>query len=360
MKKLTLILFLPLFFMAVTFCKAENSGNRDVKKAFELRLSGKVDEAIALLEDVLGKDSTNAMAHYEMARLNFYLLTGGGETTLDEINAHISKAVKYEPGNVIYAYYHAIIGFMNAYMGMEMGQEDRVKDNVLEACKRFERTISLKPDYVEPMLYLVEIYGQLPPEMGGDSAKAAFYAGKLASIDDYFGARAREVLLLEGADVVKFWENVMAMHGRTPELLTRAGIASLFKDDSELAEKYFDEAMKSDPAMNILMLQLGRYHMMKVMNNRELADTELPIAGAWFEKYLESDPEPIVPLRAYTLGLLARNAMFSGKQEEGKKLMEEANTLDKYFSKASGVPDLLLFEPPDKVCHHYFSFFSPF
>lgn len=360
MKKLTLILFLPLFFLAVTFCKAENSGNRDVKKAFELRLSGKVDEAKALLEDILGKDSTNAMAHYEMARLNFYLLTGGGETTLDDVNVHINKAVFYEPGNVIYAYYHAIIGFMNAYMGMEMGQEDKLKDNVIEACKRFEKVISLKPDYVEPMLYLVEIYGQLPPEMGGDSLKAVYYADKLVNADAYFGARARLTLSLQGIDQVTFWEDQIALNGRTPELLRQVGIAFLFKDNAEQAEKYFAEAMKADASQNLLMLDLGRYHVMKVMQNKELAATELPLAKECFEKYLNTKPEPIVPMKAYTLGLMARTAMFSGNQDEGNKLMEEANALDKYFSKASGAPGQLLFEPPDKTCHHYFSFFSPF
>lgn len=100
--------------------------------------------------------------------------------------------------------------------------------------------------------------------------------------------------------------------------------------------------------------------MMKVMQNRELASTELPAAITCFEKYLQTLPEPVVPLRAFTLGLMARANMFLGKQEEGEKLQQQATATDKYFSRASGVPDQLLFEPPDKICHHYFSFFSPF
>lgn len=360
MKKSKLIIFLLLCFISAIASGGKKPDNKDVMKAYELRMSGKVDEAKALLEQVLAKDSTHAMAHYEMARLNFYLLTGGGETTLDEINAHINAAVKYEPGNVIYAYYHAIIAFMNAYMGIETGQEDKVKDNVIEACKRFEKVVSLKPDYCEPMLYLVEIYGQLPKEMGGDSLKAVYYADKLAKTDAFYGARGRAALAPQGTDLEKFWEDQIAAYGRTPELLKQAGIACLFQDNAEQAGKYFAEAMKADPSKNLLMLDLGRYHMMKVMQNRELAAQELPLAQECFEKYLNIKPEPIVPMKAYTLGLMARNAMFSGKQEEGKKLMEEANALDKYFSKAAGSPNRLLFEPPDSVCHHYFSFFSPF
>jgi tetratricopeptide (TPR) repeat protein len=361
MKKSTMIFFLLSCFMAAIAGSGEKPGyKKDVMKAFELRMSGKVDEAKVQLEQVLAKDSTNAMAHYEMARLNFYLLTGGGGTSLDDVNVHINKAVFYEPDNVIYAYYYAIIGFMNAYMGMEMGQEDKLKDNVIEACKRFEKVISLKPEYVEPMLYLVEIYGQLPPEMGGDSLKAVYYADKLENADVYFGARARLTLSLHGTDQVTFWEDQIALNGRTPELLRQVGIAFLFKDNAEQAEKYFAEAMKADASQNLLMLDLGRYHVMKVMQNKELAAKELPLAKECFEKYLNTKPEPIVPMKAYTLGLMARTAMFSGNQDEGNKLMEEANALDKYFSKASGAPGQLLFEPPDKTCHHYFSFFSPF
>jgi hypothetical protein len=52
--------------------------------------------------------------------------------------------------------------------------------------------------------------------------------------------------------------------------------------------------------------------------------------------------------------------MFLGNQAEAEKLMDEAKSLDPYFSRASGVPTLLLFDPPDQISHHYFSFFNPF
>jgi hypothetical protein len=52
--------------------------------------------------------------------------------------------------------------------------------------------------------------------------------------------------------------------------------------------------------------------------------------------------------------------MVLGNKDASDKLTNEANSLDKYFSKASGVPTLLLFDPPDQISHHYFSFFSPY
>lgn len=356
----------PILFSIVLLCflaagvKAGVKPEKEVKKAFELRMSGKVDEAKAMLESVLAKDSTVAMAHYEMARLKQYVMVGTGEMNIEGTFASASKAVSCEPANVTYAYFKAITGFMKAFMAMHTGDQGAIKENIAETCILLEKVLALKPDYCEPMLYLVEIYVMLPQEMGGDSLKAIAWAEKLAATDKYFGARARTVLMPEGSNLVKFWEGQIAKDGRTPELLRQAGIACLFEDKPEQAEKFFEEAMKSDPSKNPGMLDLGRYHMMMVMQDRELANTELPLAKTFFEKYLQTVPEPVVPLKAYTLGLLARVEMFMGNQDQGDKLMEQATALDKYFSKASGVPTMLLFDPPDQVSHQYFSFFSPF
>jgi len=358
MKKTLLISLAMSCFLTVVASTGYNP-EKEVMKAFDLRMSGKVDEAKALLEKVLAKDSTVAMAHYEMARLKQYIMVGSGEMNIDGTFASASKAVTYDPENVTYAYFKAISGFLKAFIDIQTGQGS-VKDNIGETCLLLEKVLALKPDYCEPMLYLVEIYGMLPQDMGGDSLRAIAWAEKLAAIDKYFGAKAKAVLSPQGTSMLKFWEDQIAVNGRTPEMLQQAGIACFFEDKPEQAEKFFEEAMTADPSKNIGMLDLGRYHMMKVMQDREQAATELPLAKTCFEKYLKTVPEPVVPLKAYTLGLLARLEMFSGNQVAGDKLMQEANTLDKYFSKASGVPTLMLFVPPDQVCHQYFSFFSPF
>ena len=142
MKKLSFLLVLIIGLSALsTF--AGNKPGKEVQKAFELRMKGKVDEAKTMLESILTKDSTNAMAHYEMARLKHYMLVGGGAITIDDILTSINKAVKYDPKNVTYAYYQAIANFLNAFMAMETGQ-DVVKDRIAETCTRFENVLVLK------------------------------------------------------------------------------------------------------------------------------------------------------------------------------------------------------------------------
>lgn len=358
MKKL---IFLQLIIIGIMISCTIPSGNlnKAVFKAYDLRMSGKVDEAKALLETILAKDSTIAMAHYEMARLKHYMFTGGGGVKIDDILASANKAVNYDPKNVTYAYYKAITSFLNAFMSMQTGQGE-VKSKIAGTCADFEKVLSLKPDYYEASLYLVEINGMLPQDMGGDSAKAAAYADKLGKMDSYFGAKAKAALAPENADMVKFWQDMLAKDEKNADLSMEAGRACIYKDDLAGAESYFDKAMKSDPSENILILDLARYHMYKVMQNKDLAAAELPVAKTYIEKYLQSAPAPVVPMKAYAMGLLMRCEMFLGNQAEAEKLMGEAKSLDPYFSRASGVPTLLLFDPPDQISHHFFSFFSPF
>lgn len=358
MKKL-IYLFIVMIGILAGSTFAGNLPDKSVQKAFDLRMSGKVDEAKAVLESILLKDSTNALAWYEKARLEHYLLTGGGEMKMDKILAPINKAVKCDPKNVTYAYYKAISCFLNAFMSMQTGNGE-VKNKIAETCIQFEKVLSLKPDYYEAELYLVEIYGMLPKDMGGDSLKAVAIAKKLATQNNYFGAKAKAALSPESTDFVKFWEDQMIKDRKNPELLLETGRACLYKDDPVNAEKYFNEAIKSDPTKNFLILDLARYHMMKAMQNKDMTSTELPKAKTVLEKYIETVPEPVIPLKAYALGLLTRVEMILGNKAESEKLMEKAKSLDPYFSRASGIPTLLLFDPPTQITHHYFSFFKPF
>ena len=330
-----------------------------VQRAFEFRIAGKVDEARDLLTTLIAKDSSIASAHYEMARLYHYMFVGGASVRLEDVLTSINKAVIIEPDNVIYAYYKAISCFMFAFSAMH-NDPDQVKPRITETCKALERVLELKPDYHEATLYLVEIYGLLPAEMGGDSLKASTLASQLIKVDRFYGFKARAVLLPEGSDLVKYWGNLVAMNHKTPEYLVEMGKAYLFRDDPINAEKYFMKIQRIDPSKNTLTLDLARYHIMKVMQDRKLAKEELPKAKNLVESFLSGTPEPVVPLKTYSLGLLSQVETFLGNQSRAEQLLKEAKSLDPYFSRASGIPTLLLFDPPNQVSHHYFSFFSPY
>ncbi|HOW25007.1 MAG TPA: tetratricopeptide repeat protein [Bacteroidales bacterium] len=358
MKKL-ICLVIPMFLIFVSCIFAGIDPDKKVQAAYWLRMNGKADAAKGLLDSILSDDSTLAIAHYEKARLNHYLLLGGGQVSISDILIPAGKAVQHDPSNVTYAYYKALVTFFNAYFAMETGQGDP-KSFVDESIREFEKVLAMKPDYHEAMLYLVEFYGLLPADMGGDSAKAAGYAEKLATLDGYYGAKAKAVLATQGTDLVKFWEDLMILGGDKPEYLREAGKACLFAGNPEKAEEYFNKAIQADPSKNILILDLARYHIMQVMQDQGKAGSELPLARTYFERYLNTKPEPVIPLKAYTTGWLGQVEMFLGNQPEAEKKMEEAKAMDPYFSRAAGIPTLLLFDPPDQISHQYFSFFSWF
>jgi Tfp pilus assembly protein PilF len=355
------ILILRMALLMVLMCSTSMafSSNKETDKAvleaYELRIQGKTDQAKELLTAILEEDSTNAVAHFELARTLNYINIMGSE----ESSQAIKTALKYDPDNVNYAYYHAKACFLQAYIAMH-SESDNTKDLINNVCNEFVKVLEMKSDYPEALMYLVEIYGILPENMGGDKIKAEECIQKLEKLDSFYGAKSRLVLMPEDTDRIEYWNNYIAENGENCKALKELGVASLFNDDIIAAKASFTRAILMDESQNIRLLDLSRYHMMKVMQNRDAAEEELPKSKKFIEQYLASVPEPIAPLKAYALGMLVKIEMISGNKEEGEKIMEEAKKLDPYFSRAFGIPSLAQFEPPDKLDHHFASFFSPF
>jgi len=345
---LLLLCFSPVF----SSCQ---QNEKVVLDAYQLRVNGKVDEAKDQLDLILKEDSTNALAHFEMARTLNYMNMMGSE----QADRHLSKALELDPGNVIYAYYNAGNCFLKAYIALQRGS-DNAKTFVNKSCEEFVNVLELEPNYTEALMYLVEFYGILPPNLGGDKTKAEKYAQQLEGLDKFYGAKARLVMMPEGTDMVEYWQKYISENGESCKALKELGVACIFKDDIEGAKKHFEKAMNLDKSQNIRLLDLARYHQMKVMQSRDAAAEELPKSKVYIEQYLETTPAPIPPMRAYALGMLAKAEMFMQNQEESQKLLEAAEVLDPYFSRAFGIPSLALFEPPTEINHHFSSFFSPF
>jgi tetratricopeptide (TPR) repeat protein len=233
-----------------------------VMEAYELRMNGKADEAKAMLEQVISDEPDNALAHYELARTKLHIGLSALkelEAALEDIQQSIDKAIENDPDNVIYRFFAGRIAFMSAYGAAQREQPD-VKEKFAKLCSVYESVLKLKPDYHEAMLYLVQIYGILPEDMGGDKSKAEQYAKKLEEMDEIFGAKARAILLPEEADYVGYWQKVLKKHEGNAEVLRELGRAYLFKDQVEEGVKCFEEAVRIDPEHNILFLDVARYH----------------------------------------------------------------------------------------------------
>ena len=216
-------LFIALILNGTIVCSCSDKTDMAVLKAYELRIDGKTDQAKELLLTILKKDSTNAAANFELARTLNYMNIMGSE----EASAALKSAVKYDPKNIVYAYYNAKDCFLKAYIAMH-NDEEKVSNLLNTTCNEFVKVLEMKADYPEALMYLVEIYGMLPEEMGGNKTKAEEYTQKLEKLNKFYGAKARLVLMPEGTDMVEYWNNYIAKNGEDCLSLKELGVAHLY------------------------------------------------------------------------------------------------------------------------------------
>lgn len=363
-KCLTCLIALAIATIPV-FSNDHKVNNRDdnetgVGEAYELRISGKADEALTLLNELLKSDSTNVKAYVELARTQQHLMLNGKEPPpIAEIVSAWQHALKYDPENETYAFYYAVARLASAYMSLMMQQQDANKI-ISQAAETFEDVLKLNPDCFEAVLYLVDLYGMLPEELGGDRAKAEMYAAELNKKDRLYGAIAYSRLLSDTADQVLYWQEVMKETGTSTQLLEEMGRGYLFKSDTENGTKYYQEAIQSDPEKQNLYMHLVRYHILSIQMNPDEKEAHLEEAEKLANTYLQSDPELSRPLKAYTYQILALIQNIAGNQSGAEEYTNKAKELDPFYSRAMGVPAAWLHCPQDEIKIVYSSFFLPF
>jgi tetratricopeptide (TPR) repeat protein len=347
---LCVVVMLGLCVMAGT-AKGETEPKKVAVDAYKLRMQGKVDDAKALLEQAVRENPHNAVAHYELARTKFYMATHPqqGEDRIGEAQQSIAKAIENDPNNVIYPFFEGHIALFQYYMSP-------TKENAARLCGAFESALKLKPDYRQAMLYLVEIYGTLPEDKGGDKLKAEQYAKKLEGMDEVFGAKARWILLPGDTNRIDYWRKVLKNHQGNTDVLEEMGKAYLGADDVNDAVLCFEKAIKIDPEKSFLFLDLSIYYTWAAMgagDNSELRQRAIAAGDAAVTRYLDS--KPVLPMEAYALGVQYKYKAHSGHKEQADEILKKAKELDPYFSMATGAPNPDLFIAVDEIplSHRY-------
>ena len=340
-------------------CTGQES-DKKAQQAYELRIQGKIDEAKTLLEETISKNPTDAAAHYELARIQLHRALGKAEMEkIADVQDLVDKAVEFNPKNVIYTSFAGHVGYLQAYISLMTGGQ--AKEKLAMAIGAFESALKLKPDYHQAMLYLVELYGQFPEDAGGDKSKAEEYAKQLETLDEVFGAKARSILLPEEVDRVDYWQKVLKKHEGNADVIEELGKAYLWADKVDDAVSYFEKAIEIDPKKASLFLDLSIYHTfcgMRAGDDKELLQTCLISGDAAVARYIES--KPIQPMLAYALGVRSKYKSFLGDKEQEQALFKEAETLDPYFSKATGAPHPDLFIPPGEIWQNHRYLMRPF
>lgn len=356
------ILFVPVSLMLCLIinvsCQEPAKDNR-VQQAYELRINGNADSALALLAVVITEDSTNSMALYEIARTEHHIGLGNPSSmfrNLRNIRLLMDKAVEYDPDNVIYLFYQGYLSYLDAYIDF-MRQKPDVSGKVNDVVNIYKSVLEKDPDYLEAMMYLVEILS-VPEQLGGDSLQAEQYAKSLAESDPVAGAKARELLLPDTVNRIKYWKEQLQVYTGNAEILEQLGKAYLYKDSVDMGKIYVEKAIEADSGNNILLLDLARYYLMSSRGDSVKSEKYMPEAELVINRYLET--QPIAPLRAYAYTLLAWVMDGLGKKENVVKMREKALEIDPNVSKAFGLPPMILFSKPGEISHFYGYFSRPF
>ena len=91
-------LFILIAMLSGTCSYAESDPDGMAMKAYELRMNGKADEAVELLEKVVKEDPTVAAAHYELARSKHHMwLATHDDTGLESIRLSVERALELDP-----------------------------------------------------------------------------------------------------------------------------------------------------------------------------------------------------------------------------------------------------------------------
>ncbi|MCD4737607.1 MAG: hypothetical protein K8R53_16320, partial [Bacteroidales bacterium] len=326
-----LVLLITLTLSLMYSCNAQQKESV-VIQAYDLRINGHADSAQILLQQFTTENPENAQAWYELCRTTQQLGKSNPrkiKESLDEAYRCINKAVEIEPNNALYLSYKGKTETLQFYIGLQMGDE-----NAAAYLEKFEETFNsvyqLDPSYTEDKLTLVEFFGGLPPNMGGNTEKAEKYAAELEASAVIAGAKARELLMPEDADYVAFWAEIVDENPENADALQALGRVYLFMEDIDSGKKYYQQAIDLDPSKNALYLDLGRYYMMGAMRDPEVLDSVAPMIEEQFNRYLNSKPEPIGPMKAWAYNTLAMINSRLGNQEEADKYKEMATELDPF------------------------------
>ena len=356
------VFIVPLFLMGCLIinvsCQEPAADNR-VQQAYELRMNGNADSALAILAVVITEDSTNSMALYELARTEHHIGLGNPNSlfkNLGNIRVLIDKAVEFDSDNVIYRFYQGYIAYLEAYIAFMRQQED-VSDKVKDVVSVYESVLEHKPDYYESELYLVEILS-VPVEMGGDSLKAQQYVNDLIEKDPISGAKAKELLLPKTVNRIQYWKGVLDSNPGNPEVLEQLGKAYLYADSVTKGIECLEEAIDNDIIKNVVLLDIARFYLMSSQGDSLKMTQYMPEAETAVNRYLQTNP--VAPLKAYAHAIMAFVKEGQGKQDEVNVMREKALAIDRNVSKAFGLPPLLLFSKPDEISHYYGYFSRPF
>jgi tetratricopeptide (TPR) repeat protein len=305
-------------------------------EAFELRMNGKTAEAVELLKKAVKEDPSDAAAHFELCRDYFYTLMEAVENTEGDIKAkqlalknrldlakkHIEQAVKIDPENARYRYWHGIIVMYevvyDAHFPLKMLS---VPFEMQESLNSFEKALELNPDFHKARYMLAGLYDRNPWFLGGSKTKSEKLTRQLEQASPVHGAISRCELKPEKKphEKIAIWLNVVEKLPNNPNAHHHLARAYLEGGNERNAMKHIKKTIELDPGQSYILLHLAKYH-----KNCKNYEKELQ----YLDSYIHQTPPPPAPLRALAFRMLAQTHGDLGGDELKKQMLETAEHID--------------------------------
>jgi len=324
MKKLIIMMLTGMMAWGTWPVQAETG----VREAFDLRMEGRTDEAIRVLEADFAAEPGGSLAFYEMARVRLYLLD------FSACLAAIDRAVALDPDNPRYLF---LAGFAATYGVIDAAHhqdQEKMKEMGRRAIRDMEEAVKADPDLHEARFLLVQQLTNMAPELGLDTSGKEDQIRILEEKDPIWGAKARGLELDKEARLAQ-WETLLAEHEDEARAWYEAADSFIDLADLDRASECLDRAIALDPYHFYLLLRLSNAYAMK---------QDWSQATAAVERYLGFDTPR--PLEAWAVGHLGQIKKGQGDQVAGRKLVAKAETLDPHVWKTFMPPPEILFTVP--------------
>ncbi|MBO3116815.1 hypothetical protein J4050_08655 [Winogradskyella sp. DF17] len=343
---LALILALQLF--SSTFLIAQNIEN--IVKAYEQRMNGDIEGAKAILNDIIKIDSTNALAYFEMAR-----------TVEDSMKLQfITKSIALDSTNTMFLFYQANLYMLDAYRGMKSNNKTIITKNINKCIATLKRILEINNDCRESILFLVDLYGTLPKDMGGNPRTARLYLDKLKPIDSFYAAQGEWILKSKNidADIVKHWKNYIENNAETENALIKLGKAYLLKNEIGMADEVFNKIIKIDSSQIILKLDVARAYLYSAMRGGDEQNRAIQGFKKYINVYLESNVSKPKLIQAWSYGWLGMIEGRQGNNILAEEYYNKAESLIPNYPKYTAIPKIE--NQPNILTYKYSSYFSAF
>ncbi|MCF7802261.1 MAG: tetratricopeptide repeat protein [Candidatus Marinimicrobia bacterium] len=302
-----------------------------VQQAFELRLAGNAELALAHLEQILAENPHDVATLFEGARTHFYL------RQFAQAEEKLERAVSLAPGD---ERLYELGALLSIYEGLNRMHRISHWPGVIPAFRRgidrYKRLLEINPARDDIRVLLIQSYHRLPWILGGSKRQAKAQLKLLANADPFYRTQgAVEVIPLSKMDErLALWTTLREKYPGDKRIHEALGKAYLRADNREQAVENLEGIAAVDSTEYQYLFSLALYHM-------ELKDFDT--ARRYLDDYLSKIPPECVPLRAHGLMSKARIEHLSGNTEESTRLANAARELDPNVWQTSAPPPEILF-----------------